>query len=86
MLARQYYGFSRSLALGDLGGDGVDPVLVKALMKRMPPVELELMLVASCISDRSTNFRNMAKEAGVLGDFGDGFVSDRHRYLPALEL
>jgi flavin-dependent dehydrogenase len=83
---RQYYGFSRSLALGDFGGDGVDAALVKALMKQMPPVELEMMLVASCISDRSTNFRNMAKEAGVLGEFGDGFVSERHRYLPALQL
>jgi flavin-dependent dehydrogenase len=85
-LSRQYYGYSRSLALGDLGGDGVDAELVKALMRQMPPIELEMMLVASCISDRSTNFRNMAREAGVLGDFGDGFESDRHRYLPALEL
>ena len=83
---RQYYGFSRSLALGDFGGDGVDAGLVKALMKQMPPIELEMMLVASCISDRSTNFRNMAREAGVLGEFGDGFISGRHRYLPALEL
>lgn len=86
MLSRQYYGFSRSLALGDLGGDGVDRTLVKELMKQMPQIELEMMLVASCLSDRSTNFRNMARESGVLGEFGDGFVSDRHRYLPALEL
>lgn len=83
---QQYYGFSRSLALGDFGGDGVDPDLVKKLMKAMPPIELEMMLVASCISDRSTNFREMAKQAGVLGDFGDGFQSDRHRYLPELVL
>jgi len=85
-LSRQYYGFSRSLALGDLGGDGVDRGLVKELMKQMPQLELEMMLVASCVSDRSTNFRNMARESGVLGDFGDGFVSERHRYLPSLEL
>ncbi|HEX9484901.1 MAG TPA: NAD(P)/FAD-dependent oxidoreductase [Gemmatimonadaceae bacterium] len=83
---RQYYGFSRSLALGDFGGDGVDASLVKSLMKQMPPIELELMLVASGITDRSTNFRNMAIEAGVLGELGDGFVSNRHRFLPALRL
>jgi len=83
---RQYYGFSRSLALGDFGGDGVDAELVKSLMKQMPPIELEMMLVASCSSDRSTEFRTMAREAGVLADRGDGFESSRHRYLPALDL
>lgn len=86
MRLRQYYGFSRSLALGDFGGDGVDPALVKSLMKQMPPIELELMLVASCLSDRSDNFRNIAREAGVLGKFGDGFTSERYRYLPELAL
>lgn len=85
-LSRQYYGFSRSLALGNLGGDGVDRELVKELMRQMPPIELELMLVASCISDRSENFRDMARESGVLGEFGESFVSARHRFLPALNL
>jgi flavin-dependent dehydrogenase len=83
---RQYYGFSRSLALGDFTGDGVDTALVHKLMKSMPPVELEMMLVASCISDRSHNFHAMAKDAGVEGDFADGFRSARHRLLPTLEV
>jgi flavin-dependent dehydrogenase len=62
MRVRQYYGFSRSLALGDFGGDGVDADLVKLLMKQMPPIELEMMLVASCVSDRSTNFATWRKK------------------------
>jgi flavin-dependent dehydrogenase len=81
---RQYYGFSRSLALGHLDSAGIDSDLVKSLMRSMSPTELEMMLVASSISDRSENFRRMAREAGVLGEFGEGFVSDRHQFLDEL--
>lgn len=62
---RQFYGFSRSLALGEFGGDGVDAELVRHFMRQVPPVELELMLAASSISDRSENFHQLVREAGL---------------------
>ncbi len=62
----QYYGFARSLALGDMGGDGVRPELVQSLMRSMPNEELLLMLMASEITDRSHHFREMARQAGVI--------------------
>ncbi len=82
---KQHYGFSRSLALGDYGGDGVDPKLVIDLMKSMPLVELEMMLVASDISNRSSNFHEMAKQAGILEeDFADGVMSGKAKILDTL--
>ncbi len=62
---RQFYGFSRSLALGEFGGDGVDAQLVKDFMRQVPPVELALMLAASQVTERSENFRHLAREAGL---------------------
>jgi flavin-dependent dehydrogenase len=62
---RQFYGFSRSLALGEFGGDGVDPVLVRSLMRQMPKVELDLMLAAASMTDRSENFYHLARAAGI---------------------
>ncbi len=62
---RQFYGFSRSLALGEFGGDGVDTELVRRFMRQVPPVELELMLAASFMSERSENFHKMAQDAGL---------------------
>ena len=76
-----------SLALGDYGGDGVDPDLVIDLMKSMPLVELEMMLVASDISNRSTNFHEMAKQAGILeSDFDNGIMSGKARVLDTLNV
>ncbi|MCK4842140.1 MAG: tryptophan 7-halogenase [Methylococcales bacterium] len=66
---QQFYGFSRALALGDFGSNGVNPGLVKNLIKSLPPLELELILVASEMTNRSDNFRQLAKEAGVLDKF-----------------
>lgn len=66
---RQFYGFSRALALGDFGGDGVDSGLVKSLIKSIPPLELELMLAASEITNRSGNFRRLVSDAGLLEAF-----------------
>lgn len=63
---KQFYGFSRSLALGEFGGDGVEPELVRGLMRQLPPNELDLMLAAACISDRSENFHRLAGEAGIM--------------------
>ena len=62
---RQFYGFSRSLALGEFGGDGVDAELVRRFMRQVPPVELELMLAASSMSDRSENFHRLVADAGI---------------------
>ena len=66
---QQFYGFSRALSLGDFGCNGVNRDLVKSLMKSMPLLELELMLVASQMTDRSDNFKQLAKEAGVWEEF-----------------
>lgn len=62
---RQFYGFSRSLALGEFGGDGVDAELVHRFMRQVPSVELELMLAASFMSERAENFHRMAQDAGL---------------------
>ncbi len=66
---QQFYGFSRALSLGDFGCNGVNRDLVKSLMKSMPLMELELMLVAAQMTDRSDNFKQLAKEAGVWEGF-----------------
>lgn len=62
---RQFYGFSRSLALGEFGGDGVDAELVRRFMRQVPALELELMLAASAMSERSGNFHQLAQNAGL---------------------
>lgn len=62
---RQFYGFSRSLALGEFGGDGVDSELVRRFMRQVPQVELELMLAAAFMSERSENFHQLAENAGL---------------------
>lgn len=62
---KQFYGFSRSLALGEFGGDGVDAELVRRFMRQVPPVELELMLAASSMSERSENFHRLVQDAGI---------------------
>ncbi len=62
---QQFYGFSRALSLGDFGNNGVRPELVKNLMKSLPPLELELLLVASQMTNRSENFQRLAEQAGV---------------------
>lgn len=78
---RQFYSFSRSLALGEFGGDGVDAELVQAFMRQVPKVELELMLAASSMSDRSENFHRLVKEANL------GLAPEQARvhFLDALE-
>jgi len=62
---QQFYGFSRALALGDYGVRGVNKDLVKTLIKSLPALELDLILVASEMTNRSDNFRKLAHEAGV---------------------
>ncbi|MFW5443915.1 MAG: NAD(P)/FAD-dependent oxidoreductase [Methylococcaceae bacterium] len=66
---QQFYGFSRALSLGDFGSNGVNRRLVKSLMKSMPRLELELILVAAKMTNRSDNFIQLAKEAGIWDGF-----------------
>lgn len=68
---QQFYGFSRALSLGDFGANGVDRELVKTMMKALPELELELLLVASAMTNRSENFKQLAREAGVWDGFSD---------------
>ena len=81
---RQFYGFSRSLALGEFGGDGVDAELVKQFMRSVPPVELELMLAASFMSERSENFHRLAADAGLRPDVAR--TSPRAHGMESLEI
>ena len=74
---QQFYSFSRALSLGDFGCNGVHRDLVKSLMKAMPPLELELMLVASEMTNRSENFKQLAREAGVWETFSEQFEQPR---------
>ena len=63
----------------------MDPKLVVDLMKSMPLVELEMMLVASDASNRSTNFLEMVKQVGIYeSDFVDGVMAGKSRVLDTL--
>lgn len=83
---QQFYGFSRALSLGDFGSNGVKPDLVKNLMKSLPALELELMLVASEMTNRSDNFRQLAKDAGVLDRLEEGFSARKTEAIETLDL
>lgn len=82
---QQFYGFSRALSLGDFGANGVKPELVKNLMKSLPPLELELILVASEMTNRSENFRQLARDAGVLGKFEENFSGRKNETIESLD-
>ena len=83
---QQFYGFSRALSLGDFGDNGVNSGLVKNLMKSLAPLELELILVASEITDRSENFRRLAREAGVFERFEDRYGARKTASIESLDL
>ena len=70
---------------GDFGGNGVNPSLVKNLMKLLPQLELELILVASETTNRSENFRQLAREAGVLGQFEENFSGRKTERIEMLD-
>lgn len=74
---QQFYSFSRALSLGDFGCNGEHRELVKSLMKSLPPLELELMLVASEMTNRSENFKQLAREAGVWDAFSEQFAQQK---------
>lgn len=83
---QQFYGFSRALSLGDLGCNGVNSDLVKNLMKTLPPLELELLLVASEMTDRSENFHRLAREVGVFERFEDNYRAGKTESIESLDL
>lgn len=62
---RQFYSFSRALALGDVGANGVDFESVKGFMRSVPRRELELMLAASLLTRRTRYFRTLVEAAGL---------------------
>jgi len=82
---QQFYSFSRALSLGDFGCNGVHRDLVKSLMKAMPPLELELMLVASEMTNRSENFKQLAREAGVWEQFSEQFEQQKRGVIEELD-
>ncbi len=83
---QQFYSFSRSLALGDHGKDGINSELVKSFMRSMPPLELELMLAASEVTNRADNFRRLAHDAGLLTELYEGADSRKAERMDMLDL
>ncbi len=79
---RQFYSFSRALALGDFDVNGVDVNLIKRFMRALPEPELELMLAASHMTRRSQHFRAMLATSG-LAELTGGIV-DKARTLEHL--
>lgn len=63
--SRQFYSFSRALALGDLSANGVDFELVRRFMRQVPRRELELMLAACHLTHRSRHCRALIEAAGL---------------------
>lgn len=61
----QYYGFSRLLAFGDFGGEGIDPKLVRQLVRSLPQNEMQLSFAASWSTSRHGNLERMIREAGI---------------------
>jgi len=51
----------------------------------LPQLELELILVASETTNRSENFRRLAREAGVLGQFEENFSGRKTERIEALD-
>ncbi len=78
----QFYSFSRALALGDVGVNGVDFELVKHFMHSVPRRELELMLAASHLTHRTRHFRRLLRESGLMSL--ESRLDDRTRPLAGL--
>ncbi len=60
----------------------MDAEPVKQFMRSVAPVELELILAASFMSERSGNFHRLAEDAGL----GAGTAKPRAHRLELLEL
>jgi len=83
---KQFYGFSRLLAFGDFGGEGIDPESVRRLVLSMPRNEIELSLAASSTTERSGNLLRMLHEAGIRPDIDDACLVDHSETLSAIAL
>jgi flavin-dependent dehydrogenase len=83
---QQFYGFSRALALGDYGCNGVDKQLVKNMLKSLSTLELELILMISEMTNRSENFRQLARDAGILGQTEENFSGRGMGQIESLQL
>lgn len=81
---QQFYSFSRALALGDFGINGVDFDLVRRFMRSVPPRELELMLAVSHITHRSRHFRHLIEASGL--NSSGSRVADRSGRLNGLQM
>jgi len=55
---------------------------VRRFMRQIPPVELELMLAASSMSDRSENFHRLVADAGI----DPGSSQTRVHFMEELQL
>ncbi len=78
---RQFYSFSRALSLGDFNKNGVEFNLISSFMRSVPKKELELMLAASHITHRDSNFRQLMESAGLTGHHQ---VTDKARLIDEL--
>jgi flavin-dependent dehydrogenase len=82
--SKQFYGFSRLLAFGDFGGEGVDPAAVRELVISMPRAEMELSLTASAMVGRSANLHRMLTEAGFEADGMIQYLENRSETLAGI--
>ncbi len=81
---RQFYSFSRALSLGDFNDNGVELDLISSFMRSVPKKELELMLAASHITHRDSNFRKLMDSAGLTGQHSQ--VTDKARLIDKLNV
>jgi flavin-dependent dehydrogenase len=82
--SKQFYGFSRLLAFGDFGGEGVDAGAVRELVVSMPKAEMELSLTASAMVGRSANLHRMLAEAGFEADRMIQYLENRSQTLAGI--
>jgi hypothetical protein len=54
------------------------------LMQSLPPLELELLLVASTMTNRSENFKKIMQKTGMLDRFEDNFSSKAFEEITSL--
>lgn len=79
---RQFYSFSRALSLGDFHINGTEFELIGSFMRSVPRTELELMLAASHITHRDSNFRKLMDAAKLTGKHLE--ITDKARLITEL--
>lgn len=83
----QYFGFTSLAALDHLGSEVVNADSIVSTMRFLSLSELELILDASQTTNRySEMFREMALDAGYLGESEEASTSDKVKILSRLEL